>query len=864
MHPERCRRLRIAPAAAAKGAGMLGSRQPRSRLRAAVGPLLVVAIPVFAAVGLAVSLRVIGRANRIAAHRAQTESVADHLVACATRVGQRTARMVASDADVVDRLTGRRAIAGGRLRKLLEVTRRLTRCETVCILDRDANAVEVASKRAEGAAPCAGIFRSHFEAAMAGRSATFLRRARDGRWRVCFLSPVRPAEGAPPCGAVAVTASMKEIGPPLRSIPLPAALVSPAGEVVATNGFGPFDAGGAAKADMRPLKGLRSTGGRLVLGGVAYAVEQRPVSPLNLRLAVLDGANRRAPLTASQCGLAGGVSAFVAALTAVIYVLLFNIRRRRRLEDELRLHAAYTQGLLDSVQAGILVFDAESGDVVDANRHALRLIGAPPERVLGRPREAFFENGRLPQGEGALVPGEGVLKTCDGGRVPVLESVALVSHNGRRRLVESFIDLRRLKESERERARLTSAIEQVPEVVFVTDPDGRIVYANPAFERVTGYARHAALGRTPALLKSGRQDRAVYEELWRTLRRGETWSGRLINRRRDGEFIRVDATLSPVRDEAGTVVSYVAVERDVTKEVAMDEHLRQAAKMEAIGQLAAGIAHEINTPTQYVGDNTRFLKDAFGDLLRLIEAYAELAAAAAEGRPTDEPVAAVRRAAEEADLDYLREEVPQAIEQSLEGVERVAKIVAAMREFSHPGLEEKTAVDLNQAIESTLTVCRNEWKYVAETETDLDPALPLVPCLPGELNQVFLNLIVNAAHAIGEAMGDGEQAKGTIRIATRRDGEWAEVRISDTGPGIPEKIRDRIFEPFFTTKGVGKGTGQGLAISHSVVVEKHRGTLTFDTAPGRGTTFIIRLPLDDDAQTEGERESEEETAVRRR
>jgi len=747
------------------------------------------------------------------------------------------------------------------------VTRRLTRCETVCILDRDANAVEAAPERAEGAPPCADIFREHFEAAMAGRSDTFAQRGPDGRWRVYFLSPVRPApqgRGAPPCGAVAVTASMERIGPILRFIPLPAALVSPAGEVVATNGLGPFDARGAAKADLRPLKGLRPADARLVLGGIPYAVEQRPVSPLDLRLVVLDGANRPAPLTTAQLVLVGGASGFVLALTAVIYVLLFNIRRRRRLEDELRLHAAYTQGLLDSVQAGILVFDAESGDVVDANRHALRLIGAPAERVLDRPREAFFENGRLPQGEAAVVPGEAVLKTSDGGRVPVLESVALVSQNGRRRLVESFIDLRRLKESERERARLTSAIEQVPEVVFVTDPDGRIVYANPAFERVTGYARHAALGRTPALLKSGRQERAVYEELWRTLQRGETWSGRLINRRRDGEFIHVDATLSPVRDETGAVVSYVAVERDVTKEVAMDQHLRQAAKMEAIGQLAAGIAHEINTPTQYVGDNTRFLKDAFGDLLRLIEAYAELAAAAAEGRPTDEPVAAVRRATEEADLDYLREEVPQAIEQSLEGVERVAKIVAAMREFSHPGLEEKTAVDLNQAIESTLTVCRNEWKYVAEMETDLDPALPLVPCLPGELNQVFLNIIVNAAHAIGAVVGDGAEAKGTIRVATRRDGEWAEVRISDTGPGIPEKIRDRIFEPFFTTKGVGKGTGQGLAISHSVVVEKHRGTLTFETEPGRGTTFIIRLPLDDDTQTDGERESEEETAVRRR
>jgi len=154
-------------------------------------------------------------------------------------------------------------------------------------------------------------------------------------------------------------------------------------------------------------------------------------------------------------------------------------------------------------------------------------------------------------------------------------------------------------------------------------------------------------------------------------------------------------------------------------------------------------------------------------------------------------------------------------------------------------------VDLNHAIENTITVAKNEWKYVAEMETDFDPALPPVPCLPGELNQVILNMIINAAHAIADVMGDGSKGKGTIRITTRRDGNWAEIRISDTGTGIPEAIRDRIFDPFFTTKEVGKGTGQGLAIARSMIVDKHGGTIDFETQEGKGTTFIIRLPLEE-------------------
>ncbi|MBW1711851.1 MAG: HAMP domain-containing protein, partial [Deltaproteobacteria bacterium] len=272
--------------------------------------------------------------------------------------------------------------------------------------------------------------------------------------------------------------------------------------------------------------------------------------------------------------------------------------------------------------------------------------------------------------------------------------------------------------------------------------------------------------------------------------------------------------------------------------------LIQSEKLAAVGQLAAGIAHEINTPTQYVSDNTRFLEEASGGLLRLLTKYNRLLEAVKAQEETSGLVKEVEAALEEADLEYLIEEIPKAIEQSLEGLDRVASIVRAMKEFSHPDAEEKTMVDLNKNIENTITVARNEWKYVAEMETDLDPSLPLTPVLPGEFNQVVLNIIINAAQAIAQVVGDGSQGKGTITVATRRQDGWAEIRIGDSGPGIPEEIKGKIFDPFFTTKEVGQGTGQGLAIARSVIVDKHGGELTFETEPDKGTVFIIRLPLE--------------------
>lgn len=283
--------------------------------------------------------------------------------------------------------------------------------------------------------------------------------------------------------------------------------------------------------------------------------------------------------------------------------------------------------------------------------------------------------------------------------------------------------------------------------------------------------------------------------------------------------------------------------------VTMQAQLAQAQKLESIGQLAAGIAHEINTPIQYVGDNIRFLSDSMDDLLRLVGSYRDLVSEIAKGVGTEDCASKVAALEQEADLPYIEDELPKSIAQSLDGVERVSEIVRSMKDFSHPGTGGKESADLNKAIESTITVARNEWKYVAEMVTDFDLALPFVPCKLGEFNQVILNIVINAAHAIAGVVGKNTGEKGTITIATRRDDGWAEIRISDTGTGIPQEHRSKVFDHFFTTKEVGKGTGQGLAIAHAVIAEKHGGTITVESEMGKGTTFIIRLPIESESPT---------------
>jgi signal transduction histidine kinase len=293
--------------------------------------------------------------------------------------------------------------------------------------------------------------------------------------------------------------------------------------------------------------------------------------------------------------------------------------------------------------------------------------------------------------------------------------------------------------------------------------------------------------------------------------------------------------------ESGQPARMVGTYLDVTERLLIERQLGLSQKLEGIGQLAAGIAHEINTPMQYLGDNIAYLQNSFEELNPVLQQLMAISGREPHDN-TDHSAAGGQELFDQAPLRIFLEDAPGALADCAEGVKTVSRIVRAMKEFSHPGNDEKSPIDLNAVIESTVTVARNEWKYLAEVNLELEPGLPSVPALPGELNQVVLNIIVNAAHAI-EGTINSAHPKGLITISTRSFDDHVEIRITDTGPGIPLKVRSRIFEPFFTTKEVGKGTGQGLSIAHAVVVQKHGGSLSFETEIGRGTTFIIRLPI---------------------
>jgi signal transduction histidine kinase len=280
---------------------------------------------------------------------------------------------------------------------------------------------------------------------------------------------------------------------------------------------------------------------------------------------------------------------------------------------------------------------------------------------------------------------------------------------------------------------------------------------------------------------------------------------------------------------------------DVTELRRLGRELAAAQKLESVGRLAGGVAHEINTPVQFVSDNLQFLRTSLTDIAAVIEAYRGLQHAIGSSGDVASAARLASEAAEAADLDFIMEQAPPALDSSLEGLGRIATIVRSLKEFAHPDQSGKTLADLNQAIKSTLVIAHTEYKYVAEVETDFGE-LPPVPCYLGEINQVVLNLLVNAAHAISDVVKDSG-ALGKLTVRTRLVANEVEIAVGDSGTGIPQAARERIFDPFFTTKEVGKGTGQGLALAHSVIVKKHQGTLSFETECGKGTTFFIRLPV---------------------
>jgi PAS domain S-box-containing protein len=390
-------------------------------------------------------------------------------------------------------------------------------------------------------------------------------------------------------------------------------------------------------------------------------------------------------------------------------------------------------------------------------------------------------------------------------------------------------------------------LDQVIDCVFMFDPETLVYsYVNKGAVEQTGYTREELLQLTPLEINVEFSQES-FRKMLDPLQQGTKESLTLItfHTSKDGSRVPVEILIKYVVPPIGQG-RFVEIVRDLTElekaekeKGKLQSQLLQAQKLESVGQLAAGIAHEINTPMQFIGTNMEFLEEASQGMVNLEQSIKKIMATAPA-----EVAEELQAAFDEADWQYLMEEVPAAIQQSKNGIGRVTSIVKAMKEFSHPSSREKENVVVNSIIETTVLIARNEWKYVSEVTTDLAVDLPPIPCHVDELGQVVLNLLINAAQAIGEKLGRNPVGdKGEIHISTQVVDSSVEIRIRDTGGGIPERIRERVFDPFFTTKEVGKGTGQGLAISHNVITEKHGGTLTFETEEGMGTTFIIRLPM---------------------
>lgn len=280
--------------------------------------------------------------------------------------------------------------------------------------------------------------------------------------------------------------------------------------------------------------------------------------------------------------------------------------------------------------------------------------------------------------------------------------------------------------------------------------------------------------------------------------------------------------------------------RAEAEKLAMETQLRLAQRLESVGRLAGGVAHEINTPAQFVADNFEFLHKSVLSLLHLCD---DLRKPCDPGAGAGEFAANLARLVAGIDFDFLLDEIPHALEESRDGLQRITRIVGSLKEFSNPCGAEKRPVDLRRALETAITVSRHEWKYVAEVTTDFAEDLPPVPCILDEVNQAVLGLIVNAAHAIEDALRGRAGERGRITVRTRHEPGWAVIEVEDTGIGMPPEARHQVFEPYSASRIMGQRPGHGLAIVHTVVVKKHGGRVEIATEPGLGTTLRIALPL---------------------
>jgi PAS domain S-box-containing protein len=542
-------------------------------------------------------------------------------------------------------------------------------------------------------------------------------------------------------------------------------------------------------------------------------------------------------------------------------VLLFDIytvyqqlqlqRIRRELTERNQLFEVITENAADM----IAVIDCAGNQLYNSPAYQKVLGYSPQDLKVTSPVEQIHPEDRqrvLEAAEKTRLSGRGErleyrIRHKDG-TWRILESVATAIPNEegqieRLVIVNRDITERQLAEETKNRSDqlFRSIAENSADLIAVVDQTGHRIYNNPAYERILGYTPEE-LKRTISFQQIHPDDRAVVTlAAQQALKTGVGQIVEYRMQRKDGTYVTLESHGSFIRDSKGEIEASVISARDIShRRMAL-----QTEKLSAIGHLAAGIAHEINTPVQYVSDNIAFLSDVWNQLdaamaFCLTPSHASITS---DSRLS----AAVTSAGPPEDWDWLRQEVPKAIAQSLEGIRRMSKILAAMRRFSHTGGGEREQVDLNEALDATLTIAQNQIKHIADVQTDYQPNLPRLECYADEMNQVFLNLIVNATHAIREASTKQARERGNLTIRTRQIDNDVQIEIQDNGTGIPLPVCARVFDPFFTTKQVGEGTGQGLTICHDIVVQKHHGNIWFDTELDRGTTFFIRIPIQFDS-----------------
>lgn len=382
-------------------------------------------------------------------------------------------------------------------------------------------------------------------------------------------------------------------------------------------------------------------------------------------------------------------------------------------------------------------------------------------------------------------------------------------------------------------------VEHMADGLLTMNAFGVIESINSAGSRMFGSTQDVLVGSNiSALMTADRLQTFDDASLQKIV--GKTFTAQGV--KSDGSVFPIEVNFSRMSLMSLNQIVFNCVARDITERVQLEEQLRQAQKLESIGQLSAGIAHEINTPTQYVSDNAVFLKTAFDSCVQIISSVKTLLdkdASDISKKELDE----IRSAFIEHDMDFVLSEIPPAISQSIEGLERIKNIVGAMKSFSHSDQGEMSAVDLVEAIDSTITVSRSEWRYLANLSTDYATDIPKIMCHRDEFNQVILNLIVNAAHAIEQKYGKDSEQLGNIKITVKKISDNIQVAISDDGIGMNQLTKTRIFDPFFTTKSVGKGTGQGLSMAYSIIVEKHKGKIKVESEENVGSTFTVVIPI---------------------